>query len=78
MEWKKIVRGLTDYKVLASLTGGILMSSGYPLEGNAVWLGIDFFWLRYYMKMKDITSQVMFMLWIFIAGYGVYYWSMIT
>lgn len=78
MRLKKILKSITDFKVLFSLIGGIAISSGFPLLGNGIWFIIDGFWYHHYTKAKDEVSQVMFAAWMIIAGWGVVYWGLIV
>ena len=71
-------RGLTNWKVLMSLSGGIFISSGFPFIGNALWIFVDYFWMKHYQKFEDKVSVVMFQAWLIIALWGCIYWGFIV
>lgn len=83
MRLLNILKGLSDYKVVISLTGYILMMSGYPIIGNALWFLIDMVWYKHYKKIGDETSMAIFIIWAILAGfftikYSLIHWGLIV
>ena len=81
MKLKEIIKGLTDFKVIGSISGGLLISSGLipcAFLGHLIWLFVDYFWYRHYKEIKDTNSQVMFIIWFFIALFGSIKWGLLV
>lgn len=78
MKFEKVLKNLTDIKVILSVIGAFCVSTGFLLSGHIVWLVASGLWLKYFYDLKDDNAVIMYVIWVLQAIVGIIYYGLIV
>ena len=78
MQTRQILKNVLDLKVLLSLLDAIFVALDKTLIANGIWVISAPMWIYYFYKRKDISGEIVFIMYWIIAIIGILYWGITT